>query len=100
MVIIHVFPIKFFRDEPDCWPKPTLLRPSARELISKLPEEVPVEEWEARKEGNFYSSVTTLFPSYPVSSSYSFQVYYQLYFRIVRRGGSGHLPEGGPGHPY
>ena len=32
---------------------------SARELISKLPEEVPVEEWEARKEGNFYSSVTT-----------------------------------------
>ena len=34
---------------------------SARELISKLPEEIPVEEWETRKEGNFYSSVPTLF---------------------------------------
>ena len=41
---------------------------SARELISKFPEEVPVEEQEARKEGNFHSSVTTLFLSYPVSS--------------------------------
>ena len=34
---------------------------SARELISKLPEEIPVEEQGTRKEGNFYSSVTTLF---------------------------------------
>ena len=34
---------------------------SARELISKLPEKIPVEEWETRKEGNFYPSVPTLF---------------------------------------
>ena len=31
-----------------------------------------MEEREARKEGNFHSSVTTLFPSFPVSSSYPF----------------------------
>ena len=29
---------------------------SARELISKLPEEIPEEEWGARKEGNPFIS--------------------------------------------
>ena len=27
---------------------------SAKELMSKLPEEIPEEEWEARKEGNSF----------------------------------------------
>ena len=36
---------------------------SARELIAKLPEEIPKEEWEARKEGNsFTSSYHSFFP--------------------------------------
>ena len=42
-----------------------------------------MEEQEARKEGNFYSSVTTPFPSYPVSSSsshFNYTIIYVLEF--------------------
>ena len=49
---------------------------SARELISKLPEEVPVEEQEARKGGNCYHIGYHSFPflSFLVLSSYLFQL--------------------------
>ena len=44
---------------------------SARELISKLPEEISKEEWEARKEGNSLILLFQLFPS-PTNEIFNF----------------------------
>ena len=54
-----------FREEHDWWPRLMQLRHQPGELISKLPEEIPKEEQEARKEGNsLISLISTFFFAY------------------------------------
>ena len=98
VVVTHTLSF-YFREEHVWLPKLMLFEVSARELIAKLPEEIPEEEREARKDGN--------------SSKFSFNVFfhpeYLIFtfflngaissFRVIRGHRFRYISEGGPGHP-
>ena len=74
MVITHIFFHQIFRDEPDCRPKPMPSRPQPGSLFPSSPRKFLWKSGRPEKEVTVTTSVTILFLSFLVLSSYPFQL--------------------------